>query len=239
MNKKTGFIYGLITSFTIGILGISGCSSIDDTQKPAAELLKEANDAFTAGHYDNALKTYENLRDWYPFSPVAPEVEIRIADTYYKMERYEEAVAYYEEFIRMHPKHKNASYALYQTGMCYFEQMKDSDRDQTPGYRASVVFEKIIQNDPAGPYTVEASEKIKKCYQNLAGNEIQIASYYFRLRQYEAALNRYERVVRLYPDVGLHEEALSMIKTCRQKIALAKKNPDENKPIEFPSATQM
>ncbi len=238
MNKKSGTIR-LFTSLTLGMILFSGCAGIDDTQKPAPELLKEANADFDSGHYDNALKTYENLRDWYPFSPLAPEVEIKIADTYFKMEKYEEAVAYYEEFIRLHPKNKASAYALYQTGMCYFEQMEDSDRDQIPGYRAAAIFEKITLNDPDAPYSKEASEKVKKCYQNLAASEIKIAEFYYKLRQYEAALNRYERVVRLYPDVGMHEEALSKIKTCRQKIAVAKKNPEEEKPIEFPSATQM
>lgn len=239
MNKKTIIVKILISFAALGLLVLSGCAGVEDSQRPATELMQEAQQQFESGHYENALKTYEDLRDWYPFSPLAPDVELRIADTYYKMERYEEAAASYDEFVRLHPKNKMASYALYQMGMCFFEQMDSPDRDQIPSHRAAEIFEKIILVDPDGPYAKQATEKVKKCYQNLAVHEMQVADFYFKVRQYDAALNRYERVIKMYPDVGMHEEALSRIKICRQKIELNKKSPGAEKPIEFPSATQM
>lgn len=229
----------LIPFACLGLIFMSGCAGVDDSQRPASELMKEAQTQYESGHYENALKTYENLRDWYPFSPLAPDVELRIADTYYKMERYEEAAASYDEYVRLHPKNKMASYALYQMGMCFFEQMNSPDRDQIPSHRAAEIFEKIIQLDPEGPYAKQATEKVKRCYQDLAVHEMQVAEFYFKVRQYEAALSRYERVIKLFPDVGMHEEALSKIKICRQKIDLSKKSPESEKPIVFPSASQM
>lgn len=229
----------LIPFACLGFIFMSGCAGVDDSQRPASELMKEAQTQYDSGHYENALKTYENLRDWYPFSPLAPDVELRIADTYYKMERYEEAAASYDEYVRLHPKNKMASYALYQMGMCFFEQMNSPDRDQIPSHRAAEIFEKIIQIDPEGPYAKQATEKVKRCYQDLAVHEMQVAEFYFKVRQYEAALNRYERVIKLFPDVGMHEEALSKIKICRQKIEFGKKSPESEKPIVFPSASQM
>lgn len=239
MNNKKLIVSSLLASLFVGSFFFSGCASVEDSQRPSSELMKEAQTQFESGHYDDALKTYENLRDWYPFSPLAPEVELKIADTYYKMEKYEEAAASYEEFTRLHPKNKMTAYAFYQTGMCFFEQMDTPDRDQVPSYRAATIFEKLILSDPSGPYSKEASEKIKRCHQNLATHEMQVAEFYFKVRQYDAALNRFERVVKLYPDVGMHEEALTKIKICREKIAAVPKNPETEKPIVFPSATQM
>jgi len=239
MNNKKILVSGLLATLVVGSFFLSGCATVEDSQRPSAELMQEAQTQFETGHYEDALKTYENLRDWYPFSPLAPEVELKIADTYYKMEKYEEAAASYEEFTRLHPKNKMTAYAFYQTGMCFFEQMDTPDRDQIPSFRAAEIFEKLILSDPDGPYSKATSEKIKKCHQNLAGHEMQVADFYFKVRQYEAALNRFERVVKMYPDVGMHEEALSKIKICQAKIASAKKNPETEKPIVFPSATQM
>lgn len=239
MNIKRITISCLIAALLVGCFAFSGCSSVEDSQRPASELMEEAKKQFDSGHYEDALKTYENLRDWYPFSPLTPDVELKIADSYYKMEKYEEAAASYEEFIRLHPTNKKTAYAMYQAGMCFFEQMDTPDRDQIPSYKASEIFDKLIASDPGGPYSKQASEKIKKCHQNIAAHEMQIAEFYYKVRQYEAALNRYERVVRMYPDVGMHEDALSKIKICREKVASVKKDPEAEKPIVFPSATQM
>jgi outer membrane protein assembly factor BamD len=41
-----------------------------------------------------------------------------------------------------------------------------------------------------------------------------VGKYYFKKKNYEAALNRFKNIIYEFPDVGIHKEALDYLVLC-------------------------
>ena len=214
-----------ISVFFVAIFLMSGCSWFETVEdKPAQELASEGMESMTAGRYEEAITSFEKLKDWYPFSKFAILAELKIADAYYNIKEYEEAVASYEEFESLHPRNEAIPYVIFQIGLCYFEQIDTIDRDQTPAKKALNTFNRLKQQFPGDSYTIKGEEHIKECLKSLAGHELYVGLFYFKNKHYKAALSRFKSVLTKYSDVGVHQMALQHIATCE---ALLKKQEEE------------
>ncbi|WP_457553971.1 outer membrane protein assembly factor BamD [Desulfobacula sp.] len=203
---------------------VSGCALFEtshEMEKNAEELVSEGSSAFIAGNYKTAVKSYTDLKDWYPFSKYAILAELKIADAHYHLKEYDEAILAYEAFEKMHPKNDAIPYVIYQTGLSWFNQIETIDRDHTPAKNSVIQFNRLIDQYPASEYTQKAKENIQKCSQNLSGHELYVANFYYKTKQYKAALKRYEHLVENYPDSKESKEALNKIPACK---ALANKH---------------
>ena len=191
----------------------------ENMEKPAQELIQDGIDAFDQGHYTAAIKNFEQLKDWYPFSKYAILAELKIADAHYELEQYAEAVLAYEEFGQLHPRNEAIPYVIYQTGRCYYVQIDTIDRDQTSARKAHDIFQRLVNQYPGDPYALKAQPHITKCLQTLAGHEFYVGHYYFKAKKYKAALKRFKAVITNYPDVGVHHRALNYIAQCEALVA--------------------
>ncbi len=198
----------------------SGCAWFEKSRedKPAQELIKEGMAEYEEGNYKDAIKSFEQLRDWYPFSKYAILAELKIADAYYNLESYADAVFAYEEFERLHPRNEAIPYVIYREGLCYFNRIDTIDRDQTNAVKALDIFQRLVKQFPSDPYSVMARTDIIKCYKSIAGHELYVGKFYYKAKKYKAALERFKRVVIRYPDVGTHQEALLYIANCEALI---------------------
>jgi len=201
------------------ILAMSGCAWFEpEKEKTAKELNDEGLEYLEDARYTKAIESFEKLRDWYPFSEYATTAELKIADTHYFIEEYEEAAFAYREFEELHPTNENTPYAVYQIGRCYFVQVDAIDRDQTSAQKALHSFERFIKNYPDSVDVPQAKENIIKCLQSITGQELYVGRYYYKTDRYKAALQRFHNVIKDYPDVGCHKEALEYILLCRKEI---------------------
>lgn len=201
----------------VAALLISGCAWFNKEQqeRPAQELIEEGVAAFDKGEYKKALESFEQLKDWYPFSKYAILAELKIADAHYHLKEYPEAITAYEEFERLHPRNEATPYVVYQIGRCYFEQMDSIDRDQTPARKAVETFSRLIRQYPGDPYSQKAGGLLVTCYHSLAGNEFYIGRYYYKQGFYRAALHRFMSLIKEYPDAGEYQyAALKYIAEC-------------------------
>ena len=180
-------------------------------QKPPALLSK--------AKYRTAIKTYTDLKDWYPFSKYAILAELKIADAHYELKEYEEAVVAYEEFERMHPRNEAIPYVILRNGMCWFNRIDTVDRDNTPAKNALVQFQRMVQRFPDSKEAETAKKNIEACLANLSGHELYVADFYMRTEQYTAAISRYEYLVEHYPGSKDSKEALNKIEQCRKLAA--------------------
>lgn len=196
-----------------------GCAwSKTKEEKTARELAEEAVSAFKGKDYKEALELFEKLRDWYPFSQYAVLAELKLGDAHYHRKEYEEAIFAYEEFENLHPRNEAVPYVIYQTGRCSFDRLHTIDRDQTMAREALKTFERLIDSYPDSPFTKDAEAHIKVCNRHLAEHAFYVGMFYYKGKHYEAALERFKTVVRSYPDLGVHYEALQHIALCQSKI---------------------
>lgn len=188
-------------------------------EKPAPELATDGMDAYQDGKYEKAIESFETLKDWYPFSKYAILAELKIADAYYQLKQYEDAIFAYEEFERLHPRNEATPYVIYQIGRCYFDRIDTVDRDQTSTQKALETFDRLVRQHPQNSYAVTAEEHMKKSLNMLAGHEFYVGLFYFKSKRYKAALYRFKAVLNHYPDTGVHYQALQYIARCEASIA--------------------
>jgi outer membrane protein assembly factor BamD len=205
----------------VALLVFGGCSwfrAESDVEKPVGLLLQEGVKAFDDGQYRSAIKNFEQLKDWYPFSKHAILAELKIADAHYHLTEYAEAILAYEQFEQLHPRNDAIPYVVYQIGRCYYDQVGTVDRDQTAAAKAQEVFERLIAQYPQSEYTVRAEVHLIHCRQKLAAHEFYVGMFYYRAKHYTAALKRFEAVITRHPDVGSHQQALLYIANCKALI---------------------
>ena len=208
---------------------LAGCAGKKiKNEKTAQELADEGTKNYIDGNYMGAVENFELLKDWYPFSTLATMAELKIADSYYHMEKYPEAVQWYQEFENLHPNNEAIPYVIYQTGRCNFDQLETIDRDPTSAAKALNIFTRLIREYPENVYSLRAVHHIDECQKRLAGHEFYIARFYFKDKKYDAALERFKSVITNYPDVGVHREALDYIALCEAKVLMQAENGQDD-----------
>jgi outer membrane protein assembly factor BamD len=207
----------------VAILLLGGCSLFGlggDKPRPSAEeLLSDGIAAFEDGDYTRAATAFQDLKDRYPYSTLAVQAELKLADALFKREQFEEALEAYREFETLHPKNTSVPYAIYQQGMCNFLRMNAIDRDQTSTKSALQEFERLRREFPTSPFSLMAVRRIRRCLINLAEYEFSVGHFYFKTGYYLAALRRFEYLIAHYPDYGQYEKTLTYITKCREKLA--------------------
>jgi outer membrane protein assembly factor BamD len=196
----------------------AGCAK-HKPEKTAEELAVEGQAFFEQKDYREAIDSYERLRDWYPFSVHAKDAKLKVADAYFLLEEYDQAITAYQTYYQLHPTDPQIPYVLYQIGRCDFDRMVSIDRDQTPAANALESFRSLIAQFPDSEYAARAEDHIQDCLQNLAAKEHYIGTFYFNSKNYKAALHRFQSVVDDYPDFGLHAEAREYIERSKALIA--------------------
>ena len=203
----------------------SGCSYFNifnksEMAKASPEVLySRASAEFKDGRYKKAQESFLRLKEEYPLHEKAILAEVGIADSLYSDKEYAEAESAYSDFLSLHPTNKNVPYALYQLGMCHYNEIGDIDRDQTETIKAKKEWEKLVARYPENKFSAMAEKLIRECKQKLAEQEFYVGKFYLRQKKYKAALSRFEKVVRDYANVGLDYKIEYYINETKIKIA--------------------
>ena len=187
-------------------------------EKGPEELMQEGLRDMEDGFYEGAIEVFQQIKDKYPYSKYVIIAELKIADALYFKGNYDEAYEAYSEFEKLHPVNPNIPYVIYQKGMCHFQRVSTIDRDQYHTRKAKEEFERLIRRFPNSVYARIAKWRLRKCYANLAKHELYVAEFYFKMKKYRAALQRYRYAIMNYADVGQYYKALRGIELCEKKL---------------------
>jgi len=216
VNDKIKYV---ILLFLVIAIACQGCASIDTKKdKPAKEYADEGMESYNDKDYKYAIESFQKIKDWYPFSKYSVLADLKIADSHYKLKQYNEAVAAYEEFEKLHPANESVPYVIFQTGLCYFEQVNTPDRQQATARKTIETFNRLNKLFPKNEYSLKTSTYINKCYKSIAKSELGIGLFYYKSKHYKAALHRFKNVITRYPDTGAHHEAITYIAKCETAI---------------------
>ena len=187
-----------------------GCSSLSMPSLPwksapksdptAEALFEEGNRNFNEKRYTRAIDNYSKIRSDHPFTPLMTEVELKIADAYYRNKQYPEAINAFKEFQSMHPANENIPFVTLRLGQAHFDQFTSADRDQKNTEIAKGYFETVITSYPKSPQAAEARQKLAKTLEYLAEHEFNVAFFYYQQEKFPAARDRFEEIVRKYRD---------------------------------------
>lgn len=186
----------------VGLLSLTACApkTVVPPSKQAGIYFQEGEDYFEQGLYTDAITSWEKVRDSYYSPELNTLAELKIAEAYYLDGKYIEAAVAYEEFLKNHPDHPQVPQVLFQMGLCYIEQMRDYDQDQTATAHALNAFQTLKQRFPDYPRREEVNIYIDRCMNQLAANEFYIGRYYLKTKEYKAAMLRFEAILKDYPN---------------------------------------
>jgi outer membrane protein assembly factor BamD len=196
---------------------LSGCGAFsskpakDESNDPPDVVYGRADQLLNKGKYEDAAKEYEQVDLNHPYSQEARHAIVMAAYAYYKKGDYDNAVAAADRYLTVHPGTKESDLAQNIIGMCYYDQILDSKRDQTNAKKALQAYQKLLQRYPDSRYAAQAQNRVRILLDLLAASEMTVGRYYLRHSNYLAAINRFRVVVTDYQTTPQIEEALSRL----------------------------
>ena len=204
------------------LLVLGGCSTIDslfgssdtpDTKEdpstvPVETLYNRGVDALATKRYPVAVKQFDNVEQYYPYSSWAVSAQLMQAYSDYLQNKYTDAVGTLDRFIQLHPAHRDIAYAYYLRALCYYEQIADIARDQKGTQDAMAALQEVVNRFPDSAYGRDARLKIDLARDHLAGKEMEVGRWYEGQHLYTAAIGRLQKVVDEYQTTNHVPEAL-------------------------------
>lgn len=195
----------------ISSLFLAACSPKVPTTRSAGYYFKEGERLFEKGLYEDAVASFEKVRDSYYSPELNILAELKIAEAYYQSELYVEAAAAYELFLKNHPDNEKSELVLYYLGTSYYKQVLPVDRDQTAAHNTIVTFRNLLKLYPETKNKQDVEKHILFCRNRLARHEIVIGRFYVRTEKPQAAIGRLEAVFDEYPEFTDHEQTFYLL----------------------------
>lgn len=186
---------------------LAGCAEKQEVFDPTA-LFQQAEESMVKGSYEKARKDYQQIQEKAPDRSYDPALMLRIADTYFGEEKYDEARVEYQAFLNYHPVNKDAAYAQFQVAQCSYNQLTTIDRDPEPVHTAVKEFETLRSKYPKSAYEEQATRSIALCRDRLAEYELSVGRFYHKKGSYLAAAARLETLLKEYPESTVEKDAL-------------------------------
>jgi len=208
-TRYPGIWQGVLALVVLGLL--SGCTWFrgrPDTLLPAGRLYEEGERQLLQARYDGARDAFAKLVERHPESDLVPVARFLLGESHYRAKEYDKAVSEFESFVTFYPGHSIADLGQYRLARSYFDQMPTLERDQAITAKALGEFQKLIRQYPESRYAPDALVKIESCRLRLAQKELWVADFYVRQGNHQAALQRYDVILKEYARTAAAPQAL-------------------------------
>jgi outer membrane protein assembly factor BamD len=187
-----------------------GCSSSEKINTDTAEgAFKLAEKYEKDERYEESIQYFSEVKNKHPYSRLAIDAELKIADIEYIRENYVEAETAYKVFKDLHPDHSKIDYVTYRLAMSFFKQLPDTtDRDLGLATNAILYFDEVISSHPKSEHVKAAIENKDKARKMLADKDAYVARFYYKREAWGSALGRYEDLMKNHVGTGYEKEAL-------------------------------
>ena len=184
--------------------------SFDDTT-PVGTLYNKGLDHMKVGEYKKAAKQFDEVERLHPYSTWATRATLMVAFAHYQRNAYTDSINAADRFIQLHPGNKDIAYAYYLKGLSFYEQIGDTERDQSNTEKALESLEEVGRRFPSSRYAQDAEAKAVLARDHLAGKEMRVGRYYLKRHAYVAAINRFKKVIKDYQTTSHTPEALERL----------------------------
>ena len=105
-----------------------GCESNEELEISYAErsidsIYNDALNEFKNQNYLRAARLFEEVERQHPYSYWASKSLLMAGFSYYKKNKYDQAVLSFDRFIQLHPANRDLAYAYYIKGLCYLNKL--------------------------------------------------------------------------------------------------------------------
>ncbi|MCZ6627588.1 MAG: outer membrane protein assembly factor BamD [SAR324 cluster bacterium] len=196
----------------------AGCSQVDpeDVVVPARMLYIQAEAFENQGLFTEALAKYTRITDQYSGSRLATFAHLRMAEIHSTQQSWPEAETNYRLFLKLNSSSHLTPYLLYRllkvnheqsyTGVIFRE--REFDRDMEPNLSIILEYKRFFLMYPRSVYLKEMTPIFRDAQDTLALHELMVADFYFGRGQYNAAISRYQYLLRNFPQFKDTDEVL-------------------------------
>ena len=165
-------------------------------------LFDKGSEAAKEKKWLNAREYFRNVVDNYPQSVFRPDAKLALGDTYLNEHTTESlllAANEFREFLTFYPTNPRADYAQLQVAKSFAEQMLAPERDQSATKDAIKEIEIFLQRFPNSSLMPEARKLERQARDRLSESGYRVGFFYFRLKYYPGAIDRFEEVIKADP----------------------------------------
>lgn len=196
-------------AFTVaGCAKRTGPKDLPYVARDVGTLYSAAKQRLDQHQYKLAAALFDEVERQHPYSVWARRAQLMGAFSYYLNRDYTESIASAQRFLSVHPGNRDAPYAYYLIGLCYYEQISDVTRDQKITQQALDSLGELARRYPNTRYAADARLKIDLVRDHLAGKDMEIGRFYEKRGQWLAAASRFRTVVDKYQTTTHVPEAL-------------------------------
>lgn len=171
-------------------------------------VLERADDYLERGKQREATALYTQFLERYPGHERADYAQFKLAESYFKAKEYPLAAVEYQLVINNYGYSEWVDDALFQLGVCSWEEAPKFPRDQQKSVEALSRFNQFLQTYPDHARSADARSYVRQINERLAQKAYTAAKWYYRQREPQAALVYCEKIIREYPDNEYWAEAL-------------------------------
>ena len=215
MSHTSRFKLVLLAATTGALVLTSGCAGRGGKNRDTAYVARDVDTLYSAakarldrGDPRQAAALFDEVERQHPYSPWARRAQLMSAFSYYVARDYTKSVQAAQRFLSIHPGNRDAPYAYYLIGLCYYEQISDVARDQKTTKQALEALTEVARRYPNTRYAADARLKIDLVNDHLAGKEMEIGRHYERSGRWLAASLRFRNVIDQYQSTSHTPEAL-------------------------------
>ena len=174
------------------------------------------------GYYDEAIISFEKVKNHFPFNQYSVLSELRVADALFEKASYLEAIDAYRQFTRLHPRHVEIDYATYRMARAEFKVSSTvPQRDQTSTERGLKKLRGFEKRFPDSEYSEEVVRIRSKARTRLAKRVLQVGHFYWKSGEWQAAERRYGLVWHDYSDTPVIYRARYRQGLCLYRLSRA------------------
>jgi len=193
------------------LLSCGGKEPVKKEEFNPVTYLQKADELINKKEYEEARKLLLEIKNRESAKEYAPLAQLKIADSYLKENEPQLAIVEYRKFIEIYPESTYAPYAQYSIAMAYFRQIDGAERGAGTAQKALEEFLKLEKIYPRHPYKEILPLRIQKCRNIIAEGELIIGKFYYKKGSYKAAIDRFEGIVKNYPDFKDLDETLYLL----------------------------
>jgi len=193
IHKKYSII--LLISILITFIAISCAQNINVENKTISQKMTLADTLYNQGKFNQAKDIYEIITFEGKGDTLVKRAQFQLANSYYNLDLYEDAIFEYKQFVRLFPFSKFSEEANFRTGQCYYLTSYPPEYDQERTIMAINKLKEFKSNYPNSERISKANQLIKKCINKLLEKKYQNAFIYYRLDDYNASLMYLEEII--------------------------------------------
>jgi outer membrane protein assembly factor BamD len=225
----------ILAIIVVGVL--TACSSNKAMKKMTVDQkMARGNELFELKKYNKAIPFFTDVA-FERNSAFTAEAQMKLADSYFKQNKFLEARFEYEEVIRLFKEYAEINRAYFQVGVCYFEESLSPHYTQIETNMSISSFETYLEKFPKDSKRNDAIDYINKCHYKLLEKKYLNGYTYYRISDYSAALMYFDELTELgntdkidknslYYSAQIHIKRKDSIKAEKLVTKLTQKYPD-------------